>query len=167
MTKQAMLSKKESPLLDYAISKLTPEVFSHPVWVKFHNKNLVTLSGTIANLFREAEKLCHQHPSDACQVLLICAVYQNCSGHKTSALSTIQKVIDLAKDTGLVQEILWARWGACAIRAQQGDLEQAANHLMDLISLLNKQNEWILIDFIDIVRQALLHPSVTGVVSQS
>jgi hypothetical protein len=38
---------------------------------------------------------------------------------------------------------------------------------MDLTSLLNKQNEWILIDFIDIVRQALLHPAVTGVVSQS
>jgi len=63
--KQTMLSNKESPLLDYAISKLTPEVFSHPVWVRFHNKNLAVLSGTIANLFREAEKLRHQHPSDA------------------------------------------------------------------------------------------------------
>jgi DNA-binding SARP family transcriptional activator len=158
MLKQTMISNKESPLLQYAIQKLNPTIFSHPIWVRFGSKNLNVLPGIIKELLREAEILRYQYPSEACQVLFLCAVCQNYSGQKTRALSTIRSVIALAESEGLVQEILWAKWGACAVRAQQGDIEKAAKYLTEIKYLLSKQNEWMLIDFVDIVRQALLHP---------
>ena len=161
--KQTVLSKKESPLLTYAISKLRPGVFSHPVWVRFGNHDKPVSPKTIQDLFGEAEYLQHDSPSDACQVLLICAVYQNYSGEKVRALTTIQKSLDLAEHNGLSHEILWAIWGACAVCMQQENYEQAAFHFGHLQSRLHEQNEWILADYVDVVRQFLLCSDTTRI----
>lgn len=158
MLKQTMMSNKASPLLQYAGQKLNPAIFSHPIWVRFGRQNLNILPRVINDLLSAAENLRYQDPGEACQVLFLCAVCQNYSSQRTKALSTIRGIISLAEREGLVQEVLWAKWGACAIRAQQGNLEKAAAYLTEIKYLLSKQNEWMLIDFVDIVRQALLHP---------
>lgn len=151
--KSTLIAKKQRPLLTHAISKLRPKVFSHPVWVRFSSKDDLIAPETIQDLLGEAEQLQRDHPSDACQVLLICAVYQNYSGQRTSALATIQEALELAQRSGLAQEVLWAIWGECAICVQQGNYEQAAIYFDHLQTVLNEQNEWILADYIDVVRQ--------------
>src|SRR5574339_463121 len=154
--KTALLFHKQRPLLALAVSKLRPNIFSHPVWIRFGKKDKVVSPETIQNLFGEAEQLQCDHPGDACQVLLICAVYQNYSGQSISALATIEKALDLAQHAGLSQEIPWTLWGACAVCVQQGNYEQAAILLGQLQAVLNVQNEWILADYIDVMRQFLI-----------
>jgi DNA-binding SARP family transcriptional activator len=135
---------------------LRPYVFSHPVWVRFSNKDKIIPPKTIQDLFGEAEQLQADHPGDACQVFLICAVYQNYSGQRTGALRTIQKALDLAQRTGLSQEVLWALWGECAVCVQQGNYQQADIYFGQLQAVLNEQNEWILAAYVDIIRQFFL-----------
>jgi DNA-binding SARP family transcriptional activator len=159
--KQTILSKREIPLLTYAISKLSPSVFSHPVWIRFGRNHKIFPPQTIQDLFGEAEQLQRDHPGDACQVLLICAVYQSCSGQRASALATLQKALDLAERARLAQESLWAIWGAGAICVQAGDYERAAIHFGHLQAVLHEQNEWMLADYIDVVRQSFLLSSAT------
>jgi DNA-binding SARP family transcriptional activator len=161
--KQTMLSKKESPLLDYAISKLNPEVFSHPVWVRFGNKGEGNYLKIIEVLFNTAQKLRDDNPSDACQLMLVCSVFQIHANQHQNALTTVQHVLALAKRTSLTREILWANWGACAICVQQGNYDQATIHLEDLQIALSGQNEWILADFVDVVKQSLLDADPTSV----
>ena len=96
---QTMLSKEESPLLDTAISKLYPRVFSHPVWVRFGMKEEVSPE-TIKALFIEVEDLKLSNPGDACQILSICAVFQHYSGQTKNALTTLHMAQETAKRTG-------------------------------------------------------------------
>jgi hypothetical protein len=154
--KPTLLSQKQTPLLALANSKLRPSIFSHPVWLRFSNKDKVIPPETIQDLLGEAEQLQRDNPSDACQILLICAVYQNYAGQSTSALRTVQKALDLAQRSSLSQEVPWAIWGACAICIQQGNYEQATIHFGQLQMALNEQNEWILADYIEVVKQFFL-----------
>jgi DNA-binding SARP family transcriptional activator len=154
--KQTIEARQERPLLTYAISKLEPYVFVHPVWVRFGNLSRDMLPHVIWTLQVEAEKLQHDHPADACQVYLICAAYENFSGYQAGALAILRKAVDLAKDHGLSQEILWATCGLCAICIQEGNYEQAIIHFEELRNALYQQNEWILADYIDVVSQFLL-----------
>jgi DNA-binding SARP family transcriptional activator len=161
--KQTILSKKESPLLEYAISKLNPEVFSHPVWVRFGNKGEGNSSKIIGVLFNTAQKLQNDNPSDACQLMLACSVFQIDANQHQNALATVQRVLALAKRTGLTRELLWANWGACAICVQQGNYDQATIYIEDLQIALSGQNEWVLANFVDVVKQSLLHAASTSV----
>lgn len=164
--KQTMLSKKESPLLEYAISKLNPEVFSHPVWVRFGNMEESNSSKIIEVLFKTAQKLQDDNPSDACQLMLVCSVIQTYANQRLKALATVQHVLALAKRTGLTRELLWANWGACAICVQQGNYNQATIYIDDLQIALSGQKEWILADFVDVVKQSLLHTTPASVAEQ-
>src|SRR6266508_2161693 len=132
LVKRTMLSQNGNSLLDYAISRLSPEIFSHPVWVRFGQKELSGSPSIIDDLLSTAKNLQYDDPSSACQVLMICAVYQNYSGQRYNALRTTQQALALAEHTSLVKETFWAIWGACAISVQQGNYEQAASHLVDL-----------------------------------
>lgn len=161
--KPTLLSQKQRPLLALAVSKLGPSIFSHPVWVRFGRKDKAVSPESIQDLFGEAEQLQRDHPSDACQVLLIGAVYQNYAGQRMSALKTIERALDLAQRSGLSQEVLWSIWGACAVCVQQGNYEQAAIHFGRLQAALNEQNEWILADYIDVVRQFFPSPMTDGI----
>lgn len=162
--KQTIMSKKAGPLLKHAISKLRPEVFSHPIWIRFCHKKQTIPPETIQDLFAEADQLQHDHPRDAFQILLICAVGQNYSGHWSAALTTLQRALDLAECTSLSQEVLWAIWGACAVCVQQGNYGQAAAYFSQLQTVLYEQNEWMLADYIDVVKQLLLCPEISGIV---
>jgi DNA-binding SARP family transcriptional activator len=160
--KQATLAQNGNSLLNYAISRLSPEVFSHPVWVRFGKKEASGSLGLIDDLLSAAKNLQADDPSATCQLLLICAVYQNRAGQHYNALKTTRQALALAELAGLTRETIWAIWGACAISIQQGNNEQAASHFVDLQAVLSKQNEWILADFVDVLRQSLFQPAVVN-----
>ena len=159
---QTMLLKDESPLLDTAISKLRPGVFSHPIWVRFGNREEPIPPKTIKALFIEAETIKQQSPSDACQVLLLCSVFQHYSGQTENALTTLHDVQTLANRNGLDSEILWALWGACAICVQKKRFEDAASYLTALMHFLSDHDDWVLAGFVDVVRQTLTHSAKTN-----
>ena len=152
------LSDNGSALLSHAISKLRPEVFSHPIWVYFGKQETAVALNTIDDLLSAAKDLQERDPSAACQALLICAFYQNDVGQPFNALRMTQQAHALAERSGLPREKVWALWGACAISIQQGDYEGAASYFMDLQTALNKQNEWIVANFVDVVKQSLPIP---------
>ena len=153
--KQRTSTQHGSPLLDYAIAKLNPGVFSHPVWVRFAQHFATSSLNLVSDLMSVAKSLQEDDPSTACQVLLICAVYQTRAGQLFNALKTTQQALALAQSTRLGNEMIWAMWGTCAIALQQGNYEQATNSLVDLQATLSDQNEWILADFVEILRQSV------------
>jgi DNA-binding SARP family transcriptional activator len=160
--KQTTFSQNGSPLLNYAISRLNPEVFLHPVWIRFGRKEVSAYPKIADDLLSAAKNLQSEDPTTSCQVLLICAVYQNYASQYYKALRTIQQAVSLAEHTNLARETIWAIWGACAISIQQGNYEQATSHFVDLQAVFAKQNEWILANFIDVLRQSLLRPITIG-----
>jgi len=157
--KQMLLSQNKSSLLNHAISKLSPEVFSHPVWVRFGSKEGLTSLRTVDGLLSAIKNLQNDDPGAACQVLLICAVYQNYAGQHFNALKTTQQALALAQTSRLSREIIWALWGACALTIQQESYEKASGNLVDLQAVLREQNEWMLANFVDVLRLALSEPA--------
>jgi len=153
--KQPRVLQNGSSLLNYAISKLSPEVFSHPIWLRFGKQETSASLKIIDDLRSTIKNLQTNDPSAACQVLLLCAAYQNYAGQHYKAFKTALRAQSLAEQTGLTDEIVWALWGSCAIAIQRGDYEQAANRLLNLQMLLSEQNEWMLADFIDVMKQSL------------
>jgi DNA-binding SARP family transcriptional activator len=152
---QTLVSKDESSLFDNAISKLRPRIFSHPVWIRFGNVKESSAHAIIRALLAETEHLRNENPSDACQVLLICAVYQHYSGQSAEALGTVEEAKNIAARNDLKQEIMWAFWGASALCVQQKNFQQAILYLTSLMRLLRDKDDWILASFIDEVKQAL------------
>ena len=145
----------KSPLLNYALSRLNPDVFSHPVWVRFAQQAVDNSLDLVDDLLSTARSLKGDDPGTACQVLLICAVYQTRAGQLFNALKTSQQGLALAQSAGLRDEMLWAMWGICAIAMQQGNYDQATSSLVDLQAALSDQNEWVLADFVEILRQSI------------
>lgn len=160
--KQTPPSQKESPLLEYAFSRLNPKVFSHPVWIRFGRQEDENVTSTIENLRDAAQNAQDDDPDTACQLMLACSVYQNYTNQRQSALETIRQVLALAKQAKLTRELIWANWGAAAICIQQGSYQQASTYLDELQTSLTGEGEWVLADFIDLVKQSLFHPAMPG-----
>jgi DNA-binding SARP family transcriptional activator len=152
----------EISLLRYAIRKLNPEIFSHPIWVRFWKKKGDVLPEAIQNLYEQAEQLQSDSPEDSCQVLLICAAYQSSTGRLDNALRVAQQALALAERNHLSKQIMWATWGACAICFQQENFDRAARYLEELETVLTKENEWVLADFVDVIRQSLCQPEMVS-----
>src|SRR5689334_12237889 len=157
--KQMMVSQNKSSLLNHAISTLSPEVFSHPVWMRFGQKEGSASRTIVDDLLNTVKNLQNDDPGAACQVLLICAVYQNYAGQHSNALKTTQQALALAQNSRLSKEIIWAIWGACALTIQQHNYEKASENLVDLQAVLNEQNEWMLANFVDVLRPAFSEPA--------
>jgi DNA-binding SARP family transcriptional activator len=162
VVKPTTLSQHGSSLLNYAVSKLNPEIFSHPVWVRFGKQEVSGCLDLIGDLLSATKGLERDDPGGACQILLICSVYQNYAGQQFNALRTTRRALALADHASFARETIWALWGAGAISYQQGDYEQAANHFADLQAVLIKQNEWILADFVDVLKQSLFQPMLAS-----
>jgi len=152
---QTMVRQSGRHLLAHAESKLSPDVFSHPIWVRFGRIEMPASPRMIDRLQSSSITLGEHDPSGACQVLLICAVYLSNAGCFDKALTAIQQAMGLAKRNGLVKEAIWATWGASAICVQQGNSRGAASHLEDLQDILVQQNEWVLADFVEVIKQPL------------
>lgn len=88
---------KDSPLIQYAIRKLDPEIFSHPVWVRYWASNRTITLEAIQNLYTQAEELQRDSPRDACQVLLICAACESSTACLDSALRVVQQALSLSE----------------------------------------------------------------------
>ncbi|HSL44675.1 MAG TPA: BTAD domain-containing putative transcriptional regulator [Anaerolineales bacterium] len=159
--------QNRSSLLSYAVSRLNPEIFSHPVWIRFGKEGLSDSRDLVADLLKVANNLQESDPSTSCQVLLLCAVYQNYAGQYFHALKSSQRAVALAQQGGLLGETLWALWGLCAISVQQGNDEQAARSFVDIQAALSEQNEWILAGLVDVLRQSLFHPEIVSTGKQS
>ncbi len=161
--KQTIAPAQEGPLLAHAMSKLIPGIFLHPVWVRFGKKETPIPPENLKALLQEAEQLQHDNPGDACQVLLICAVQLNNSGQASQALIMLQKALDLARSSRLTDAIPWAMWGECAICVQLGNYELADIHFRHLQTALHDQNDWMLADYIDVIRQFFSGPGGIGI----
>jgi DNA-binding SARP family transcriptional activator len=156
---QTIFARQERPLLKYAISKLNPGVFSHPVWIRFGILKGSISPESMQGLYVQAEQLLQKSPAEACQILMICAVYQSAAGRLDTALRNVQQALAIAERNSLARETLWATWGACALCIQGENHEQAIRYLEYLQSTLNRQNEWILADFIEIIIQSIRCPA--------
>lgn len=154
---QVRLTQGRSFLLQSAISRLSPEVFTHPVWVRFGDQKEPESLITADALLNTVKMLQETDPATACQILLICAVYQNNASQHFYALKTSQQAVTLARRSHLCRETIWALWGLCAISIQQGNTEQASAALVDLQATLSEQDEWILTNFVDVFRQTFFH----------
>jgi DNA-binding SARP family transcriptional activator len=119
-------------------------------------------SGVIESLIDAVKNVQDDDPGAACQLMLACSVFQNYANQRQSALETTHRVLALAKQTKLTQEFICANWGASAICIQQGSYIQAITYLDDLQTTLSKVGEWVLADFIDVIKQSLIHPVMTG-----
>ena len=162
--KQITLSENDSPLLNFAVSRLDPEVFSHPVWVRFGRKENPASLKVAEDLFSAAKHLQDEDIRGACQLWLICAIYQNNVGQSSKALRITREVLSLAERRGLCHEMVWAIWGTCAIYIQQGNYTEAISHLTDLQAVLSQRNEWVLAGFVDVIKQSLVQsPSINAV----
>jgi DNA-binding SARP family transcriptional activator len=160
--RQAPSSQNRSSLLDDAILRFNPQVFSHPVWIRFGKQETPVALNLIRDLSSAADNLREDDPSAACQVLLICAVYQNYVGQTYQASRTTQQAVRLAERASLTRERIWGMWGACALSVQQGNYEKAADNLIDLQAILREQEDWILAGFVDVLRQALAQQAVVA-----
>jgi hypothetical protein len=78
---------------------LSPQVFSHPAWVRFGKKGVSGSLKIVDDLLSAAKNLQSDDPGTTCQVLLICAVYQNYAGQRFNALKTTRQALDLAQHT--------------------------------------------------------------------
>ena len=156
--KQAMSMGNGNPLLAQAASRLRPPIFSHPVWVRFGKMEGPATRKLVDELLYAAGRLQDDDPSSACQILLISAVYQNYAGRRDDALRTTQQALALAERNSLAREMIWATWGACAVCFQAANYEQAARYLEYLQTGLSEQSEWMLADFVEVIKQALLCP---------
>lgn len=155
-------SQDGGSLLAYVVSRLRPDIFSHPVWVYFGERETAVSPETIADLLGAARQLQKDDPDSACQILLIIAVHQNYVGRRAEALQAMQQILALAEQYQLDNEMAWASWGACAICFQQGDFAQAAGYLHRLRDQLREQDEWVLSNYVETVEQSLRHPSSSG-----
>jgi DNA-binding SARP family transcriptional activator len=158
--KETKSARNNGSLLTYAISRLSPDIFSHPVWVRFGQKGVSDSPAVIANLMSAAKKLEDNEPSAACQILLLCAFFQNCAGQPHNAVLITQKALTLAQRTKLSRETTWSISAACAFFIQQRDFEGAASYFVDLQATLSEQNEWILASYVDVLRQTFLRPGI-------
>ena len=111
--KQTILAEQERPLLSYAISKLNPDIFSHPVWIRFSRAGITHALVVAGELVSTAQRIEQDDPGGACQILLAGAVYQNIAGRSDMALETIGRVLNLAKGTCFPSGLIWAHWSLC------------------------------------------------------
>ncbi|MFN8598146.1 MAG: BTAD domain-containing putative transcriptional regulator [Anaerolineae bacterium] len=149
--------------LDATLLKLLPGVFFHPVWTRFVKLDTPVAPEQIQLLSSAADQmLAAGKLDDTCQTLFVVAVQQLRAGDYTSASSSIQRILLLAEQHGLVQVTWWATWGAAAVCVRRGWFRQAAEHLEHLQTLLGQQHEWVLSGMIDVIRQSLLDQSAVA-----
>ncbi len=152
-----MNNKQNGQPLCHALSRLSPNIFSHPVWVHFTETNAPFSPNLIKDLLHAAQQL--QNKGDlnsACQILLICAVLQNRLGDNTAAINSTEQAWALAESHSMPHVARWAAWGASALRTRYGHYQQAAEYLKRLQIRLSEDNEWVLANVVEVLGQTVL-----------
>jgi DNA-binding SARP family transcriptional activator len=147
---------QNSMFLAGSLSRLLPEVFFHPVWIHFvrnlANSSPTLIQNTISLIQSEQTK--HDLAGN-CQVMFICAFLQSRIGDHAAALTSIEQSLIMAEAHGLQPIARCAAWGACAICARQEKYQEAARWLGWLQGRLNKKDEWVLSNILDLFRETL------------
>ena len=104
----------------------------------------------LGGLLAQVDKLrASGDPESACQVLFLCAVLSKHLKEYPAALQMLQQVSNLASQHNLTHVVPWVAWGSAAIHLNQGHVQQAAEQLNGLHSLLKQAGDWILADLIE------------------
>jgi len=164
---QTRLSGQERPLLKYAISKLNPDVFSHPVWVRFGRQGVMHAFAIAEELLSAVDRFEQGDTSSTCQILLACAAYQNLAGQSNLALATLDRILGLAGRAEFASGAIWGHWGACAVYFQMERYDRAVRHLEELEVVLSQEKEWMLANFVSVIKQSLLQPEVLSAYRQT
>jgi DNA-binding SARP family transcriptional activator len=149
-----MESQTRTPVLLSEISRLSPDIFSHPIWIYFGRSPSLETGRTIQALLDSVHIIIpNGDHSSACQLLLVCAVLQNRIHDQDSALDTTHKVLDLAERNRLPQVECWALWALAALSFQRRYFQNTIEHLNHLKERLHILGEWTLANVIDLICQ--------------
>lgn len=134
--------------------------------MRFNGLDRIDLAVTIEEVYKNALEIQTGNLGQACQLMLICAAWQSRAGQWEHALKTIGQVHDLATSACLSSEICWTCWGASAVYFQQGNYDLASEFLEELQQVLTQQNEWMLADFTDVIKQSLQCQPILNIIRQ-
>lgn len=149
--------------LESSLGLLSADVFSHPVWLNVPIADLDKAEHLAGILQGEVAQLAAQEDwLDACRLSLACAFLQNLAGNIQAALEQLRSTDRMARLGGLSLVVIWVEWGTSAVYVQAGDYPQAVEHLQRLQQDLYSENQWVLADVIDLVRQSLMEWYSTG-----
>jgi len=143
-------------LLFRTLLRLSPDVFSHPIWIHFDEERIPPSPSLIYALLEPAQEILSEGDIEsACEILLLCAVLQKRSGDLEAALNSTQQAWTLAEFYGLTKAAEWAAWGSSALCAYQGQFLEAASHLEWLQNKLKSEKDWVLGNIVDMFVRAL------------
>lgn len=147
---------QEYAFLRKTLSRLLPEAFFHPLWIQFIRDSALHSRDFLEHLLLDLER---EQPGEdliqACQVKFLCAYLQTRLGQHGAALATIEQVWDLTEEHNLKGIACCAAWGACAICVRQGKGREAAHWLARLLDAVDKKQEWLLANVLEIFKQAI------------
>lgn len=151
-----MYNQDNSLLLFRTLLRLSPDVFSHPIWIHFDEKRIPPSPSLIYALLEPAQEILSEGDiQSACEILLLCAVLQKRSGDLEAALKSAQQAWTLAEFYGLIKAAEWAAWGSSALCAHQGKFLEAAGHLEWLQNKLKLEKDWVLGNIVEMFVRAL------------
>ncbi len=146
-------------LIQRAIRQFTPDVFQHPVWVRF----AAVEPGQIRLLHSAVQQLqAAGDPPGACSLLFVRAALQAGLPDYPSAMESITQALKLGRRHRLAREVMWSFWAASAVSAQMGKYKESAGYLQQLEQALAQNNEWVLADLVELVRQLLIESTQDG-----
>jgi len=134
-----------------ALSRFSPDIFAHPVWVDFINTNKSIPESLTQDLQGQSQQLVLQGDvRGACQVLLVCAALQKRLGKLEASLDCLQRAWELADSHKLPEIVEWAAWGSSAVHILLGQPDQAINSLKWLSSQLGSNGDWVLANLLEL-----------------
>lgn len=151
-----MNNDKHEQQLYHSLSQLSPDVFSHPLWIYFSEMDAALSPQTVDEFLQAAEKLRAQGDlSNASQALLMCAALQSRLGDTVAALNSAEQARKLAEQHDLPHLAWCADWGTSCLYVQLGRYREAANHTQRLQAELNEHNRWVLSNIVAVIGQSL------------
>jgi DNA-binding SARP family transcriptional activator len=147
----AVNSKRDGYVIWQALSRFSPDVFAHPVWIDFINNNRPIPDLLIQDLQDQYQKLIIEGDIQAaCQVLLLCAVLHKRQEKYEASLDCLQRAWELADSHKMPEIVEWAAWGSCALHILLRQPDQAVNSLRWLSSQLSSKGDWVLADLVEL-----------------
>lgn len=137
--------------------RLSPSVFSHPIWVQYVGSQAPAAAANVNELRRASDQLeAAGEWLDAGELLLVCAALQSRRGDQVAASASARRAQTLADRHDLYRLSWWADWAAGALSARRGDYDQAAKHLQHLEADLNQHQEWVLANIVSVLGESLV-----------
>ena len=137
-------------------SLVTPEIFSHPIWIEFIISGQVPSSQLIQDLLDSARQ--YEIMGDilsCCQIFLLCASLQKSRNQHDDALNSLRHVLKLADNQKIPQFRMYALWALAAINLQLENYRSAKNYLSNLQRMLYEIDDWVLGNVITLLTKSI------------